>query len=140
MAEQLKPGPDGMLWGRDTSGEGLTETRLRLTEAGEEAQADQERALNRGLAKMTINGGRGQEGIVMVDGSVLTAKETAAKSVAIQVKAEAEASLAPKKFIDMTMMDFAVIARGMSERKECSDADVLRELMAMQNHSKYGGS
>lgn len=109
-------------------------------ELAHEMQQDAQRPLARGLAKMTINGGRGQDGLVLTDGSVLTAQETSAKSVAIQVRAQAEASLAPTKFRDMTIMDLAPIAEGMNEGKPCSDGEVLRELMAMQNHEKYGNS
>ncbi|QNN99833.1 hypothetical protein P67b_00074 [Ruegeria phage Tedan] len=118
----------------------IKKTGKHSVELAHEMQQDSMRPLARGLAKMTSAGGAGQEGIILTDGSVLTAKETAAKSVAIQVKAQAEATHAPKKFKDLAIMDLAAIANGMNEGKPCSDAEVLRELMAMQNHEKYGGS
>ena len=95
--------------------------------------------LSRGLAKLTCNGGRGQPGIALIDGSVLTMRETAAKSIAIQVKAQVESSATSKPFIDWTIFELAPLASGMADNKGCSDADVLRELMAMQNHLKYAG-
>lgn len=122
------------------AGEGMTETQFKATGLGKEMVDEAMLPLNRGLAKLTHNGGKGQEGLVLTDGTVLTAKETKAKAIAIQVKSDVEAHFKGRKFQDIPMIELAPFAgkRVKTDDPDCSDAQILRELMSMQNTLKYG--
>lgn len=92
---------------------------------------------HKGLSKLKSRGGKGQEGVGMVDGTVMTLKETAALTIAKDVIDDAVRGTG-KKIGDLTLMELARYAEGRTEKRPCSDAQVLAEITRLQNHEIYG--
>lgn len=92
---------------------------------------------HKGLSKLKNRGGKGQQGIEMIDGSVLTLKENAAVVVAKDIIDDAKRGTG-KKLTEITLQEFARYAVGRSHKKPCSDAQVLAEIVRIQNHEIYG--
>lgn len=90
-------------------------------------------------SKLKNRGGKGQEGIAVVDGSVLTVKENAAVALAKDILDDARRGTG-KEIKNLNLMEIAKYAQGRSEGKPCSDAEVLAECMRIQNHKIYGDS
>ena len=88
-------------------------------------------------SKLKNEGGAGQGGVGMVDGSILTLKESAALTIAQDVIDDAERA-EKKKVAEIPLTTLARYAEGRAAGRPCSDAQVLQEVCRLQNHAKYG--
>lgn len=116
--------------------EGFTET---LVSVKGEAHAEAYKAAIRGNRHLKTEGGKGQEGIELIDGSVLTVRETAALTIARDVIDDALRHHAGKTLKDLTLVEIARFANGRTKNRACTDSQVLAEIVRLQNHEIYGG-
>lgn len=91
----------------------------------------------RGERKLKNRGGPGQEGVGIIDGSVMTIQETAAVAVARDVIDDAERHH-KKGVADLSLMELAPFARGRAEGRSFSDGQLLAEICRLQNFAIYG--
>ena len=102
-------------------------------ERGEAARAK----FNKGMSKLKTRGGKGEEGVGMIDGSVLTLKETIAVQIARDVLDDAKRAT-KKEIQDIPLLTLAQYAKGRSKGRPVTDEAILREVCRLQNHEKYG--
>lgn len=91
---------------------------------------------HKALSKLKNRGGKGQEGIGIVDGSVLTLKETLALKIAEDVIDDAKRGLG-KPLEQMSLIELAQYAQHRTEGRPVTDAQVLAEITRLQNHAIY---
>lgn len=92
---------------------------------------------HRGLRKLKSRGGRGQAGIELINGSVLTVQETIAVSIAKDVIDDTKRGTG-KALRDICLLDFAKYAEHRTRGRPVTDAQVLAEIVRIQNHAIYG--
>lgn len=91
---------------------------------------------HKALHKLKNRGGRGQPGIGMVSGSILTVQETIAVTIAKDVIDDTKRGTG-KPLKDLTIMDFAKYAQHRTDNRPVTDAQVLAEIVRVQNHEIY---
>ena len=91
---------------------------------------------HKGLHKLKSRGGRGQAGIGMVNGSILTVQETIAVTIAKDVIDDTKRGTG-KALKDLCLMDFAKYAQHRCDNRPVTDAQVLAEIVRIQNHAIY---
>ena len=94
---------------------------------------------HKALSKLKNRGGKGQEGIAIVGGAVLTVKENAAVTIAKDVIDDARRANDGKLASEIPLIEIAKYAQGRSKPGVCTDAEVLAEICRIQNAEIYGG-
>ena len=94
-------------------------------------------AAHKANSKLKNEGGAGQAGVAMIDGSILTVKETAALAIAKDVIDDAERA-EKKKVAEIPLAILARYATGRANARPCTDEQILQEVCRLQNHAKYG--
>ena len=94
---------------------------------------------HKGLSKLTMNGGKGQEGIAIVDGSVLTLKEGAAVAIAKDIWDDVKRANPGKKAKEIPLIEAARRAMGRGRPGICTEDQIMQEVCRIQNHEIYGG-
>lgn len=116
--------------------EGFTETRLIAEGPAREAHEEAERHATEGLKKLTLNGGQGDGLSALVDGEVLTIKESLALVIARDIVKDAEARH-KKPLAELTLMQLNEGLKDRVQGRATSVGAVMSELGRLQNQAIY---
>ena len=90
-------------------------------------------------SKLKSEGGKGQAGIGIIDGAVLTLKENAALVIARDVIDNARRANNGKPAGEIPLIELAKYAKGRAKPGICTDAAILAEICRLQNAELYQG-
>lgn len=119
--------------------EGFTETKLKATEEGKKAIDQSMIPIERGLRKLTLNGGEGQQGVALVGDSIMTVEETVALSIAKSM-IEAAERRTNKPLKELSLVELNFNSHLYVKGRACTEAQVLAEIGRLQNKEIYGDS
>ncbi len=91
------------------------------------------------LKKLTNRGGKGQEGVGIIDGTVLTVQETVAVTIAKDVIDDIQRH-ARIPVNDITLQQAQQFAKGRTQGRLCTEHEVLTECARIINKACYGSS
>ena len=91
------------------------------------------------MSSLKNRGGKGELGIEIVGGSVLTLKENAALVIAKDIIQDVERRTG-NKLPDIPLGAFVQDCHGRSKPNLCTGDEILLELSRLRNHSIYGDS
>lgn len=91
----------------------------------------------RANSKQKNEGGKGADGLLILDGTVLTVRENAALAIAKDVLDDARRHHG-RNPASLPLTELARFAAGRTEGKPCTDGQVLAEIGRLVNHALYG--
>ena len=87
-----------------------------------------------GLKNLTTHGGKGQPGIERINGSVLTIRETAAKTLALDIIKDTSRRT-HKPLTEIPFIEFLNDVNGRCDNRIFKQGEVMAEIGRIQNHA-----